>query len=183
MVFLKPYIPYIIEGAVLLLVYYIFHKVTSKKSNLMYYLTSGATFNLPRRPPLLEIGTHTITIKNFGKGKAEDIQICHGKVANIMVSPDVEYTIDPTPQGSEILKFAELAPKSSIVISYMYTVTPDVAKYFIKYVKSKDGEARSINTIVNPTYPKRYEVIVIILMLLGLSFLLILLYELIKVIF
>jgi len=182
MVFLKPYIPYIIEGAILLLVYYIFHKVTSRKSNLMYYLTSGAAFNLPERPPLA-IATHTITIKNFGKGKAENIKICHGKLANIMVIPDVVYKIDPTPQGSEILKFAELAPKSSIVISYMYKNTADVAKYFVKYVESKDGEAKSINTIVNPIYPKRYGVIVIILMLLGLSFLLILLYELLKFIF
>lgn len=182
MPFLKPYIPYIIEGAVLLLVYYIFHKVTYKKSNLMYYMTSGAFFNLPRRTSLT-IGTHTITIKNFGKGRAEDIQICHSKVANIMVSPDVEYKIDPTPQGSEILKFAELAPKSSIVISYMYEVTQDAAKYLVKYVKSKDGEAGNFETIESPIYPKSYQVIAVILMLLGLSFLLILLYELIKVIF
>lgn len=182
MPFLKPYIPYLVEGAILLLVYYVFHKVTSKKSNLMYYLTSGAAFNLPGRPPLA-IGTHTITIKNFGKGKAEDIQICHGKVANIMVSPDVEYKIGPTPQGSEILKFAELAPKSSIVISYMYKITADAAKYFIKYVKSKDGDASNIETIVNPIYPKRYQVIAVILMLSGTAFLLVLLYELLKVIF
>ncbi len=45
MLFLKPYIPYIVEGAILLLVYYIFHKVTSKKSNLMYYLTIEAVLH------------------------------------------------------------------------------------------------------------------------------------------
>ena len=183
MLLLKPYIPYIIEGVVLLLVYYIFHKVTSKKSNLMYYLTSGASFEQTGKPPV-RIGTHTITIKNFGKGIAKDIKICHGKVAkNIMVYPDMEYKTVPTPQGSEILKFAELAPKSSIVISYMYEVTPDVAKYLIKYVKSATGNANNIETIVNPVYPKSYQVIAIILMLLGTAFLLILLYELLKIIF
>lgn len=182
MSFLKPYIPYIIEGAVLLLVYYIYHKLTSKKSNLMYYLTSGAIIDYPGLQSI-KMGTHTITIKNFGKGRAEDIQICHGKVGKISVDPDLDYKIDTTPQGSEILKFAELTPKSSIVISYMYKVTEDAAKYLIKYVKSKDGEASNIQTIQQPVYPKIYQVIAAILMLSGLAFLLILLYELIKVIF
>ena len=179
MTFLKPYIPYIIEGVVLLLVYYIYHELTTKKSNLVYYMTSGAFFNYTGRPPLA-LGTHTTTIKNFGRAKAEDIKICHGKVPKIVVYPDVEYTIDRTPQGSDILKFAELAPKSSIVISYMYKVIPDVAKYMIKYVRSADGEARNILTIVNPIYPKKYQVIAVILMLLGTGFLIVLLYEFIK---
>lgn len=183
MSFLKPYIPYIIEGVVLLLVYYIVHKLTYKKSNLMYYLTSGAVFDYPGLTTK-RIGTHTITIKNFGKGKAEDIQICHGKkLAKIVVYPDLKYKKDRTPQGSKIIKFDELAPKSSIVISYMYNVDEDVAQYLIKYVKSKDGEASNIQAIQYPIYPKIYTVIVYILMLSGLAFLLILLYELIKVIF
>ena len=173
------YLPYVVEGFIMLVVGYLLHKLTSKKSKLVYYLTNTAIFNLSTYQPSV-IGTHTITIQNMGNGIAEDVEICHGDIPYINVTPNLNYEIKETPQGGKIIYFSELAPKSSIVISYLYLFQNDSLKYLPLYVKSKEGYGKSINTMISPKYPKGVNYIAGFLMFSGLSFIIILIIEVIR---
>lgn len=157
------------------------HKIKTRKPNLVTYLTNISFFHLPGPPPF-SVGTHTIIIQNMGRGKAEEIEICHNQLAFINVFPDIQYQIEETPQGSSILKFNNLLPKERIIISYLYTHTQNPSVFLPTYVKSKEANARLIKTIHTPIYPKWLQYLAVILMLLGSIFLLNLIYELIKLI-
>lgn len=172
---------YVVEGIVLFIVGLFLYKIKTKKPNLVNYITNISFFHIPGQPPI-SVGTHTITIQNMGRGKAEEIEVHHNQLPFINVFPDIQFQIEETPQGGKILKFNNLLPKKKIIISYLYTYTQNPTVFLPTYVKSKEANAKLIKTIHTPIYPKWLQYLAAILMLLGSIFLLNLTYELIKLI-
>lgn len=181
--FFDNYIQLIVEGIISFIVLVLIHRWNSRKPRLIYYITNMSKFTLPG-PPSSIVGTHTIMIQNLSKLKAEEIEICHTSATQYFeVYPDIPHTIDTTPQGGQIIKFRDLPPKNSIIISYLYVFTLGSPSYLPQYVRSKDRYVKEIKAITSPLYPKWMNVVAGIFMFLGFVFLINLIYELIKAIF
>jgi len=165
------YIQYVIEFFVILLSGIILLRIQTRRPNLVSYLTNISNFIVPGQPPL-QIGTHSITIQNMGRGKAEGIEVCHNQLPLFNIFPDIQYEVEPTPQGGKIIKFNDLLPKSKLIISYLYVNAENPTQYLPTYVKSKEATARVISIIHTPVYPKWTKCLAGILMMLGSIFLL-----------
>ena len=173
---------YGIELVVLIVAGIVLYKIQTKRPSLVSYLTNISSFFLPGPPPFT-IGTHTIIVQNNGRGTAEDVEVCHNQLPLINVFPDIRYSVEDTPQGGKIIRFDRLLPKHKIVISYLYVNIQNPTVYLPVYTKSKEMEAKVIQTFHSPVYSKVLQVVVAVLFLLGSMFLVNLLYELIKLIF
>lgn len=168
----------LIDGVVLLLVGFVLYKIQTKKPKLISYLINASIFSLPGTQRRL--GTHSITIQNTGRGKAESVEVYHNALPLIDVIPDSHcYELDSTPQGSQIIKFNNLLSKDKITIAYLYEIVPNMPNYLPFEVKSKEGKARIIQTIPTPVYSKWIQFLSGALMLLGAMFIVYLIYELI----
>lgn len=176
---LEKAITYLIEFIITIFAGKIVYELNQKKPRLVNYLTNVSFFDIPGQTPI-KVGTHTITIQNMGKGKAEEIEVCHDALPFINVFPNIQYNIEETPQHGKILKFRDLMAKSSILISYFYVIRPDNPNFLPQYVKSKEGYAKFIKTIHTPIFSKWIQFLAGILMALGVVFILNLIYELIK---
>lgn len=172
-------IQYGVELIVLIIAGFILFKIQSKKPKLVSYLTNISFFELPGPPPF-SVGTHTIIIQNNGRGKAEEIEVGHSQLPFVKVIPDIQFRIEDTPQGGKIIKFPNLLHKQKINISYLYTHTSNPTVYLPTFVKSKEVDAKVIQTFLSPIYPKWIQYVAGISMLLGLVFLINLIVELVK---
>lgn len=177
------YLQLIAEGVIGFLVLYLIYRINSRKPQLAYYITNMAQFTIAGKTPTT-IGTHTIMIKNSSGVKAEEIEICHTSAPTYFnVYPDIAWTSEETQQGGQIIKFKDLPAKNSIIISYLYFITPNFPSYLPQYIRSKDGYVTQMQSITTPVYAKWINVVSYILAFLGFVFVLNLLYELIKMIF
>jgi hypothetical protein len=175
-------IQYGVELVVLIIAGTVLYKLQTKKPKLVSYMTNISSFQLPGPPPAT-VGTHTIIVQNNGRGAAEDIDVCHRQLPLIKVNPDIRYQIEDTPQGGKIIRFERLLPKQMIIISYLYINTDNPTIFLPEYIKSKQVDAKVIQTFPSPIYSKKYRYAAAILMLMGSIFLLNILVELGKLVF
>ena len=175
-------IQYGLELLVLISAGYVLYKIQTKKPNLVSYLTNISSFLLPG-PPLMKIGTHTIIVQNNGRGVAEEVEVCHQQLPLINVFPDIRYEIEDTPQGGKLLRFERLLSKQKVIISYLYLSTDNPTVFLPVYTKSKEVDAKVIQTFHSPVYSKKIQYTAGGLMLFGSIFLLNLLIELVKLLF
>jgi len=179
---LERVIAYVIEFIIAIVAGKVLIEWSQKKPKLVRYITNVSYFDIPVNQPgqtPLRVGTHTITIQNMGKAKAEEIEVYHNALPLYNVFPDTQCREEDTQQG-KVLKFDSLLPKSSMIISYFYLVVPNMPNYLPIYVKSKEGYANEIQTIHTPIFPKWIRYLTGILIALGVVFILNIIYELIK---
>lgn len=154
----------LIPGVILILIK---NRLNLRRARLIYYISSVSDFILApqevgQKP--LPIFTHLITIKNNGNKAVENVDICHFFLPkDFRVTPSLEYEI----VNEKIIRFKSLGPKESVTISYVY-FTMLLPHQIHEYVRSKDGYAKYVSMILNPVFPKWFNILAIVLMCLGL---------------
>lgn len=150
-------------------------RINSDGVKLNYYVSNASQFNIPftdegGQQKFNNLYIHTLTFRNNGKLTAHDIDISHFIWPMYhQVSPFVpnEIISDPTTNFKKIIRFKTLGPGEAISISYIYP-TPVLPYQCIEYVRSSEGPAALVPMILNRAFPNWFNMVVLILCLLGL---------------
>jgi len=145
-------------------------KLDWKGSRLSYYVSNIADFIVKSSDPEKQdtkIYTHSINIKNNGNVSAEQVDVSHRLLPlDYHITPCLEHEI----LNNRVVRFKNISPGEIVTISYLYfsSLTPHQIH---EYVRSKDGYARHVGMILNPIYPRWFNILILGFMILGLIFL------------
>jgi len=157
----------IITGAISFISALVLYKIGEKKSRLVYYVSNMSRFEI--KPPgasSFKLFSHSLTIRNNGKAKAERVEISHSYFPeNYDMVPQRPHEIRPF-QNTKILYFDYLSSKESVTISYLYPA-PIIPEQCYNYIKSQDGYAKKIEIVGSPRIPKIISIILMGLVVLG----------------
>ena len=161
------YIPLLIAAVLAFIGGYLLHWFTYKTPNLIYYLSSLSDFIIKRAGENENaIYTHSITIVNRGNATAEKVQISHAFLPkDYKIVPDIPHTILSS-QSVKIIQLQQLHPKESVQISYLY-FQPYSVDTIHTSVRSKECLAKPVPVISTIMYPKWFNVILGILVVVG----------------
>jgi hypothetical protein len=111
--------------------------------------------------------THSVIVRNAGRKLATNLRLGHNVLPdNVIVQPDIEYSIKDLPGGSKELVFPSIAPKKEITISYLYS-PPLTYAQINSHIESDSGAAKVVNVLLQQIYPKWINASVGVLMLTG----------------
>jgi hypothetical protein len=113
------------------------------------------------------IYTHSVIVRNTGRKPATNLRLGHNVLPeDIIVQPDIEYSIKKLPGGSKELVFPSIAPKKEITVSYLYS-PPLTYQQINSHIESDGGEAKVVNVLLQQIFPKWVNVAVCLLMFTG----------------
>jgi hypothetical protein len=164
--FLK-YSSFFITGGVSLAVGLLLSRLTSRRANLICYMsqTQWVTITpLPGQPAVNPIGTFTLFLFNQGKAPARDVHVGHFFLPANNVFPDIPRDTVATPSGGYAIRFPVIPPRVLISISYLYFGPP---QNVISYVGSEEGSAKQIPVVLQQVHPRWRIAIITILLLAG----------------
>lgn len=112
----------------------------------------------------------SITVQNFGRLPAEDVQIIHKSNPDFMeLSPSITYTVTNNPNGEHIVCIPNLGPKEWVVMQMLTYKSPAPV---LANVRCRDGQAKQIPIAIQRVYPKWFNIAAVSLMITGAAFIL-----------
>lgn len=132
---LLRYSSFLATGAVSFFVGYLLYRITTKSSDLIYYISQPQWVTLPPpqgQQPIAPIGTFTLFLWNQGKAPAREVHIGHFFLPANNVYPDIPREIVNTPGGGVAIRFPVLPPRTLISISYLF-LGPHTAQTILSY--------------------------------------------------
>jgi hypothetical protein len=121
----------------------------------------------PNAPPNYFLLTQSVTIQNFGRERADWVEIVHTRKPDyFQVYPAVNYTESTSPTGEHTLRVESLAPKEFFTIQFLcYTHMPELG-----HIRSMAGPATPMLWMTVRKFPRWVYVLLQIVMLMGASF-------------
>ena len=121
---LLKYSSLLVTGAVSFAVSYALYRLTSERSDLIYYTSHVQYVTIPPQqgqqqiPP---IGTFTLFVWNSGNAPAKDVQIGYYWLPANNVYPNVQrQTVAlPGPGAGQVMTFGSIPPKTVLSISHL----------------------------------------------------------------
>lgn len=111
--------------------------------------------------------THSVVVRNTGRKPASNLRLGHNILPeNVIVQPDIDYSVKDLPGGSKELVFPVLPPKKEITVSYLYT-PPLTYNQINSHIESDAGAAKIVNVLLQQVYPKWVSFLVAMLMFTG----------------
>lgn len=111
--------------------------------------------------------THSVIIKNTGRKTATNVRLGHTNLPlNLIVQPDIEYSIKDLPGGGKELLIPSLTPKKEITVSYLY-FPPLTYNQINSHIESDFGPAKIVNVLLQPVISKWLSRLVLALVSLG----------------
>lgn len=169
---LLRYSSHLLTGIISFLVALLVHRITSRTSELIYYvsqqqwvslLVPGAAGAPPNR---INVGTFTLFLQNLGKAPARDVYVGHFFLPSQSVFPDIPRSEQPLPGGGRAIVFPVIPPKTLISITYLLN-NPLPIEQIVAYVGSEAGHAAHIPVILQRLFPKPVLWLVWVIMFLG----------------
>lgn len=167
---LLKYSSLLVTGVVSFIVGYALYRVTTRRSDLIYYTSPPQWVTLPPQqgqpPPPPPIGTFTLFLWNAGNAPARDVQVGHYWLPANNVYPDLPRQAAPTTGGGMTMTFASIPPKTLVSMSYLFYGIFTVEQ-IISYVNWEQGTAKKIPVMLLRIYPPWVIAIVRALMIAG----------------
>ncbi|ERS84829.1 hypothetical protein Q672_18015 [Marinobacter sp. EVN1] len=160
---MDPILKYIVTGLVSLSVGLLLQRFQARP-NLKYFLPGTFLFDVT--DPKVSIRTDSLTIQNFGRKAAQNIEIIHKeRPDHFQFSQAMGFEEEHAPDGSHITKISSLGPKEFINIQYLSHIKPPV----LLNVRSEDGPAKLIQVQFQRLYPQWFNFSAAALLLVGLG--------------
>lgn len=116
----------------------------------------------------IELGTHSIVIRNSGKLPARNVRLDHKILPDYKIIPNVKYEISDIPDGGKELLFPILVPSEQVTITYIY-FPPLTYGDVNTQIKSDEGLAKIINVIPTQSLNKLQMRLAYLLLFIGSS--------------
>ncbi len=152
---LLKYSSFLITGAVSLAVGWLLHIVTTRRPELIHYLShqQWVTLRQQQNQPPTHIGTVTLFLFNQGKAPAKDVHIGHTTLPAHNVFPDIPREIVQLPSGGSAIRFPVFPARTLVSISYLFW-GPLTVEQFLAYVESEDGMSKRIPVMLQRIWPQ-----------------------------
>lgn len=132
---------------------------------IVYWTAHLFTYQL--RNPAVTVMTHGITIQNLGRKTAEQLEIVHRRRPDFFqLNPALPFTEETTPDGQHVIRIGTLGPKEFFSIEFLsHATVPGLLN-----IRSQDGRADLIGIQPQRIFPRWFNILVIFLLLVGISF-------------
>jgi hypothetical protein len=113
------------------------------------------------------VHTHSVILRNAGRRPATNVRISHVFLPDFNIWPAVVHRTEDLPSGVRDIVIPTLVPGELITISYLYFPPVTVAQVNAG-IKCDQGFAQAIPVLLQRQYPKWFNVIAGVLLLIGL---------------
>jgi hypothetical protein len=136
---------------------------------LISYYGHLSTFNFtPPGGNPVHINTHTVVLRNASRLPVTGLRLHHhGAVPLFSIWPQMSYTVEPLPAGSQDIVIPTLVPGKEVHIAYLYS-PPVTYNQINAGIDCEQGIARPIPVLLQRQYPRWLNRIWAGLMLIGL---------------
>ena len=119
------------------------------KPDLTFFLPGPYVYEL--KNPVMSIRTDSLTLQNFGRKPATNIEIVHKeKPDHFQFSQAMDFTEEYNPSGEHLTKIASLGPKEFVNIQYLSHLQPPV----LLSVRSDHGQAKLVQVHFQKVLPR-----------------------------
>jgi len=142
------------------------------RARIFYWHTHDFTFVVPLAPPAqpATIRTHALTVQNWGRTPATDIEIAHAAAPAVFhLWPSRTYTVDNS-SGPHIVRVQNLGAKEWFLIELL-TVGPGPMPALL-YVRSREGQAQWMPVQFQRVFPKWFNYALLLIFAAGAAFIL-----------
>jgi hypothetical protein len=121
----------------------------------------------PAPSPNFFLLTQSLTVQNFGRERAEWIEIVHRQKPDFFqLFPSLNFTVNTTATGEHTLRVQSLAPKEFFTIQFLsYTHNPELL-----LIRSTAGHATLMPWMTVTKYPRWVYSLLRLLLIVGASF-------------
>lgn len=160
--------PEIIKTILTILSGLLLHRLTTKKADLISYVShlQTVTFQPQGQLPAALIQTFSLFLWNQGKAPAKEVQVLHYFLPPHNVYPDLPRTEVQTPGGGTMIQFPSIPPRVLVTITYLVFNLP-ANQQIISAVNSEHGPAHHIPVNLQRIFPKWVQYILGLLIMLG----------------
>jgi len=146
------------------------------RPNLVSYFGHVSAFrHTPAEGSPINVNTHSVILSNTGRRSATNVRIHHRVLPAYNIWPTLVHHVEELEEGSSDIVIPTLVPDEQITISYLYF--PPMTAFDINAgIKCDQGFARTIPVLLQRVYPRWFNIISVILTLVGIISLLYLIY-------
>ncbi len=119
----------------------------------------------PDRDPI-HVNTHAVVLRNAGRRAATNVRLHHTVLPDFSISPSIDYRTEVLPDETRDIVFPTLVPGEEMTISYLY-FPPLTASGVNAGIKCDQGFAQAIPVLLQRQYPKWFNRIASVLLLIG----------------
>lgn len=120
----------------------------------------------PGGQPLV-VHTHSVVLRNAGRRAATNVRLSHIVLPDFNIWPAVAYHMEDLPAGGRDIVIPTLVPGELITISYLY-FPPVTVDQVNAGIKCDQGFAHPIPVLLQRQYPRWFNAIARVLLLMGL---------------
>ena len=174
---LLKYSSFLVTGVVSFFVGYLLWLFTTKRANLIFYVSQTQWVRLPNVPapapgPAAQqlpthLGTGTLFLWNAGKAPAREVHVGHHSLPAHGVFPDIPRNIVNLLGGGIAIQFPIIPPKTLVSVSYLLFPPVTTIDQIVSYVGSENGYATRIPVMLQRIFPKWVNAVLWALLLAG----------------
>lgn len=134
------------------------------KSKLLGWSPHNFLFNLQKEGVVIQ--TNSLTVQNWGRKPAEDIEIIHKTRPDFFeIHPSIVYTESTNPNGEHVIHVKTLGPKEWFLVQLLsYKTVPQ-----LQNVRWKNGQCKWVQIVPQRVLPRPFLVTLKVLMLVGIG--------------
>jgi len=110
---------------------------------------------------------HSVVLRNSGRKSAENVRLSHSILPDFNIYPDVDHRAIDLPGGGKEIVIPHLVPGEQITISYLY-VPPTTWNQINGPIKSDEGLAKVVQVLPTQQYPRWFNLLIQVLVIVGL---------------
>lgn len=147
---------------------------------LSYFGHVSAFRHTPPGGQPLQVHTHSVILRNTGRGNATNVRLRHNTLPDFQIWPAVDHSVVSLPnnEGQEIV-ISQLLPGEQITISYLY-FPPLTFAQINAGIRCDQGFAHQIPVLLQRQYPRWLSMLAASLMLTGIMAVGYLVYDLVR---
>jgi len=153
------------------------NRLYEKRAKLISYFGHVSSFQTtPPGGVSVQVNAHSVVLFNAGRKSATNVRLRHAFLPDFVIFPDVQHRIETLPSGQREIVIPALVPKEQITISYLY-FPPVTFTQVNAGIRCDEGFAHQIPVLLQRQYPKWFNWLAGLLMLIGVLTLLYLAYH------
>ena len=137
------------------------------RPKLLAHFGDISAFNMPNQNgDPYAVHTHSVVIRNAGRGTATNVRLSHSHLPDFNVWPRVPYECENVPNSGSDIVIPTVVPDQSLQISYL-SCPPLTVADINTGVRSDEGFATQIPVLLQRQYPRWVNFTAAALMMVG----------------
>lgn len=112
------------------------------------------------------VNTHAIVLRNAGRRSATNVRLSHNFLPDFNIWPALQHHVEDVPGGVKEIVIPTLVPSEVVTISYLYFAPVTYAEVNAG-IKSDQGFALPIPVLLQRQFPKWFNLLAALLMIIG----------------